>query len=418
MRTCLLLLAGPGLATLLVSGCYTSSGAVLDARVSGPDASAQPPDAGAPPDAFSRPVRGCSDAPPLVLNGSEEVPVAHAVVPGVDTCWPDEETRVFRRLDIPARTGIEIRTEGTDAPVVHVHETCVLVEADRCVRYGESGFFDPGQRSRTMYFGNAEPVARTLYVSFWWVGDGETPFTVTTRTHAVAPQGACDQPEPLTSDTLHAPASLRGGTHESWHCWYLPESHFYEITIPPRHVALPLPGSQPLRAVGGCDCAPLASTDPLVHFGETPARVQLEADPTRPLGVTFAPIPSSATCESPSALVLDGVARPIDRFPRLFAGLGVCAYNDPHHYTVTVPAGRTVELAGSLNSPYPLVQLVRACDAPEACEALPFVRRDDASFAVHLDNDSDAPVTHHLVVGAEGPLEGPLEGSLTARVLD
>jgi hypothetical protein len=221
--------------TSLLAGCYASSGAPEDAGTSRPDASV----------ALDAP-RGaaqCGEAALLALDTTEAIDVTQAIVPELGSCWSGDEAYVFRRIEVPPLTGVEIRTEGADAPVVHLHEECSLGDGDRCVRFGPSGFFSPGEPVRTTYYGNPERTARSLYVAFWWVGEGETPFRVITRSSPVAEHGACDRPEPLAPNDLVTAGSARGGTYESWSCWYLPESHFYDVALPGMHVAVPLEGS-------------------------------------------------------------------------------------------------------------------------------------------------------------------------------
>jgi hypothetical protein len=299
---------------LSLAGCYTSTHTTTDDAGASDDAVSRREDALAP-DAFVAPLRACADAPLLVLDGTEPVSVDEAVVPGDASCWPGERRHVLRRIVIPPLTGVEVVTRSADAPFTHFHEQCVPGAEDRCVRFGPWDI--PGGLSeRTTYYGNASTSARTLVVSFGWVGDAVSPFTVTTRSSPVGPQGACDGAATLEPDVLRAADGTRGGTYESWHCWYLPESHFYDVTLPPRHVALPLEGSQSLRATGGCECAPLASADPLVNLGDAPTTLHLEAVPSRPIGVRLVPLPDVAVCDGAELLPIDGVARPLAAFPR------------------------------------------------------------------------------------------------------
>jgi hypothetical protein len=393
----------------LLAGCYASSAAPEDASTSSPDASAT---LDAP-----RSAAQCDEAALLGLDATELVDVAQAAVPEVGSCWSGNEAYVFRRIEIPPRTGVEIRTEGADAPVVHLHEQCSLGGGDRCVRFGPSGFFGPGEPVRTTYYGNPESTARSLHVAFWWVGEGETPFRVTTRSGPVAEHGACDRPMLLGPDELVSASAERGGTYESWSCWYLPESHFYDVELPAMHVAVPLEGSQLLRATGGCDCAPLASSDPLVNLSDAPTTLHLEVDPSQPIGLRFEALPDVASCEQAEALPLDGIARPVERFPRIVSGLGRCAYNDPHHYLVEIPAGRSLIVEASLLTPYPTIQLLDACGAEECTYPEP-VERTDSTLRATFRNDTDAPLARILVVGSEGPAEIPLEGTLSARLSD
>jgi hypothetical protein len=395
--------------TSLLAGCYASSGAPEDAGTSRPDASV----------ALDAP-RGaaqCGEAALLALDTTEAIDVTQAIVPELGSCWSGDEAYVFRRIEVPPLTGVEIRTEGADAPVVHLHEECSLGDGDRCVRFGPSGFFSPGEPVRTTYYGNPERTARSLYVAFWWVGEGETPFRVITRSSPVAEHGACDRPEPLAPNDLVTAGSARGGTYESWSCWYLPESHFYDVALPAMHVAVPLEGSQLLRATGGCDCAPLSSSDPLVNLSDAATMLHLEADPTQAIGLRFEPLPAVASCERAAALPLDGIARPVERFPRIVSGLGRCAYNDPHHYAVEIPPGRALLVEASLLTPYPSIQLLEACGADACTSPEPF-ERTDSSLRVTFRNESDAPLTRILVVGSDGPAELPLEGTLSARLID
>jgi hypothetical protein len=353
----------------------------------------------------------------LGLDATELVEVTQGIVPAEGSCWSTDEAHVFRRIEIPPRTGVEIRTEGADAPVVHLHEGCSLGDSDRCVRFGPSEAFLPGETVRTTYYGNPEPTARSLYVSFWWVGDGETPFRVSTRSSAVAEHGACDRPESLSPGELVGAAAERGGTYESWSCWYLPESHFYDVSVPAMHVAVPMDGSQPLRATGGCDCAALSSSDPLVNLSNVATTLHLEADPLEAVGVRFEPLPPVASCEQGVALPLDGVARPLDRFPRLVSGLGRCAYDDPHHYAVEIPPGRSLVVEASLNTDYPSLALLEACGT-DTCVGPASFERTDSVMRATFRHDSDGPLTRILVVGSDGPAAGPLEGTLSARLSD
>jgi hypothetical protein len=401
------------LSTLVFAGCYTTATGSGDAGVP------PSPDARRGTDAPLLTPR-CVDAPILGLDTTESIDIAQAVLPEEGSCWSSsEEPYVFRRIEVPPLTGVEIRTDGVDAPVVHLHESCAPQGGeDRCVRFGPSGFFGPGERERTTYYGNPERTPRLLYVSFWWVGEGETPFTVTTRSGSVAEHGACDQPSSLVPGELRAAETSRGGTYESWSCWYLPESHFYDVEVPARHVAVPLEGSQLLRATGGCDCAALTSPDPLVNLTNEPQVLHLEAEPSQAIGVRFEPLPSVAVCEDAEVLPLDGVTRPLARFPRLIAGLGECAYNDPHYYSVEIPARRSVEIEASLLTPYPTLQLLSRCRSGEECTYPEVLERGDSRLVAVIPNDGDTTLVQLVVVGSEGPAEGPLEGTLSARLLD
>ncbi len=396
-------------------GCYATATHAGDAgaRV---DASAVT-DAARNGDTFVIPLRGCDDAPTLGLDTTETVAAAAGVVPAPGSCWDSLEPYVFRRVEVPALTGVEIRTDGADAPVAHFFEGCAPA-GERCVSFGPSGFFAPFEPTRTTYYGNPSATPRSLIVAFWWVGDGETPFVITTRSGPVAEHGACDRARSLEPGELVPAATARGGTYESWSCWYLPESHFYDVEVPARHVALPLEGSQALRATGGCDCAPLATPDPLVNLSSRPTTLHLEAEPSAPLGVRFEPLPDAAICEAAPRLLVDGLVREIERFPRLISGIGDCVYNDPHHYTVEIPALRSVEVELALRTPYPAVHLLGSCGDPGSCERAELSSRGDETRTLRLDNTSAVTVTRHLVVGSEGPAEGTLEGTMRARLVE
>ncbi len=406
----------PSVVSCFALGCYSASspidGGAITADATRPDAPL-PRDAG-PPLGDGDPST-CETAPRLGLDARVEVNEVAAASPPDTSCWSGgTSVRSYYALEIPPGVGVEIRTEGTEAPVPGLFDRCAP-GGERCRSFAASGFFSPGETRYDIYYGNHEAVPVQLTLSLWWVSETPQPFVITTRSVPVAEHGRCEDARPLGENEL-VPPSERGGTYENWDCVHPPESLFYDITIPAGHVAIPLAGAQSPSARLGCGCEPgSASPDPLVNLGDEPQPIVIEARPSEAVGVRFAPLPDSATCGA-ATLPIDGVDRALDVFPRLISGFDFCAYNDAHHFTLEIPAGAEVEVSALLDTPYPTMGVRDTCEELD-CTREGLERSADRRMSLVLRNPTDAPVLRYVTFGSEGPAEGPLTGEVRARVL-
>lgn len=372
-------------------------------------------DAGPPPE----PGRTCEDAPRLGLNARvERIDPAGATPPPAGACWSGTlGPQLYYRLELPSRTGVEITTRGTNAPVPGLVDRCTP-GADRCRFYNSNGSFSPGETERVTYVGNPEAEPRTLFLYTWWVGDEVAPFSLETRSFTLSEHARCEDARTLPAGELVAPSTERGGTYESWDCWYLPESQFYLLTVPPGSAAVELPGSQLLRARAQCTCGGETGEDWLVNLGDAPRTVLIEAAPGEPIGARIAPIGDTGTCDTAPALIVDGPAVSLATYPRALRAEAECStvsggVGAPTWFAVDVPAGATVSVTGTLTTPYPVLVAFDGCGG-EGCQQAE--GRPDGTYVLELTNPSDLPVRRYVLAGDGFP--GPAteaSGTLQAR---
>jgi hypothetical protein len=408
-------------------GCY-ETGNVLTQDV-GPTADAVTQDTArdAPTPLIGDPLY-CDTAPFLGLDTRiENVDPTGALSPEEGSCFePNSEVRLLHyRVEIPARTGVEVRTAGTNPPVVSFTDRCGRGGASRCVFFQNTNGDSGTATSRRWYYGNPSDATQTLWVNLKWFpttaasgGRAPAPFSLETQSYALPVESNCETPLSLPENTLLPASPARGGTYENWECVRRTEAHFVSITIPPRSQAVALAGSQGLNQRSECGCTPgLPFVNLLNNFSDAPSTVTLERIPEEPIGVRYAALPANATCARAIALEVaanEASARPtpiaayaatISEFRESACG----AFNDAVWYRVTIPPGRSVRVRAEMNSPYPVLAAFSACGEAGSAECT------DLETGLALANPTGAAIEQTIVVGYEGPpAETPIVGSISA----
>ena len=424
----------PFLLLTALSGCYQSGDVpTQDAGVRA-DAVTQDTSRDAPPTVVSGDLLRCETAPLVPIDARvENIDPTGALSPEEGSCWePNNELKiVYFRMDVPAHTGIEVRTSSaTDAPIVSFVDRCTDA-VSRCIFFQNTNGDAGTATSRRWYYGNPSDVTQSLVLNLRYfptsVMAGGTPpsvFTLETRSHALPTEATCETPLTLSADTMLPASTARGGTYENWECIRRPEAHFVSITIPPRSQAIPLEGSQLLNLRLECGCTPgLPFVNHLNNFTDVPQRVTLERVPDERIGVRYAALPTNATCDraSPLEVAANEASARITTIATYASGISesradACsAYNDAVWYRISIPAGRRVRVTSSLNSPYPVLAALRgACGTGADGETCTRGVYDGVALSLDLENPSTTTVERTLVVGSDGPDMSPLVGSLTA----
>lgn len=401
-------LAAPCVLAMGLCACFDSGGRDDDPPASSPDAGppAPPPVAPPEPPAVAPPapppppvdlpaadISRCEDAP-LLLPDAVMRNVAPNVGPApFESCWSGSSDLGYFRLDVPARTGVEIVTRGEAPPVASLTDRCAPSPDSECEYFGPNGFFGSGETERVHYVGNPTDASWSLVVAVWWGQDWpHAPFDIETRSSPLPPEASCASPRVLAPGEI-VPASP-GGFFDA--CGNDDNGRFYRITVPPMSRATPLEEGTYLSPIGNCDCGFEGDESYytlLENLTDAPKDVLLFTESS--MGFTVEPMPPSARCESAPTLTNDGSELALDMD---FAGHpgGACGelfHEGAHFVRVDVPAGTAVRVTARFDHvgfEQGTVLWARSSCAQEVCDTVTSSFLGAASTDLVLTAPADA----------------------------